>query len=261
MKETRRNDWLTDWLIVMGSHIKKVNTPFSRGTPGVIYHLAGPSCLLCWTRTCKMDLSFESGFFLVPWQYWSRRMKRKMKCLFFCPGFSFFFLLGSFLLFFFFLNALWVAPRPCRGVYSVGYSGSGWRGRGLWGVWVWFHSAHTPMHRHPRLEEFIWWTPLEFLFLCCLPPILVVRAMREMRWERWSRDKDRIHDTDTETDTLRDKEKDRGKDTERETGDYGGDWSTPAPAPAPWNCCPVHITIAELITSLHKGRKRPPNKP
>lgn len=124
MKETRRNDWLTDWLIVMGSHIKKVNTPFSRGTPGVIYHLAGPSCLLCWTRTCKMDLSFESGFFLVPWQYWSRRMKRKMKCLFFCPGFSFFtwFL---FTFFFFFKRPLGRSSTLQRSLFG-----------GIFGIWV-----------------------------------------------------------------------------------------------------------------------------
>lgn len=79
-----------------------------------------------------------------------------------------------------------------------------------------FHSAHTPMHRHPRLEEFIWLTPF-FVFMF-LTPILVVCAMNERR---------EIHDTDTETDTQRERDRRTERRTkrsrERETGDYGGD--------------------------------------
>lgn len=107
------------------------------------------------------------------------------------------------------------------------------------------------MHRHPRLEEFIWWTPLGILCFSCFTPILV-------QWERWEeRDGGGTKDgytTPTPKRIHREMRRKTEAKTERER-DYGGDWSTPAPAP--WNCCPVHITIAEPSHHCTKGGRGP----
>lgn len=97
-----------------------------------------------------------------------------------------------------------------------------------------------------------------FLFMLFTPNI---SAMREMRERDGGGTKGRMHDTDTETDTQRDKEKDRGKDTQRERLETTEAIDQHLHLHLEIVALSVHITIAELITSLHKGRKRPPNKP
>lgn len=97
-------------------------------------------------------------------------------------------------------------------------------------------------------------SPWIFVFMLFYPNI---SAMREMRRERWRRDKGRIHDTDTETDTQRDEEKDRGKDRERERLRR----RLINTCTCTLKLLPCTYNYSRAITSLHKGRKRPPNKP